>query len=82
VRVRNIDECNAQAHAKSMMVEKGIYEIGRMGRLKKQNEDRVNLLRVEARIGEGGERWLMGSRNVREDRRVYRRRSRKVGKGR
>jgi hypothetical protein len=34
-----------------MMVEKGIYEIGRVETLRKQNEDGVNSTKVEARIG-------------------------------
>jgi hypothetical protein len=49
-----------------MMVEKEIYEIGRMGRLRKQNEDGVNSLAVEARIGDGRGRLGIGPWKVGE----------------
>jgi hypothetical protein len=52
-----------------MMVEKRMFEIRRMERLRRQNENEVNSRKVEARIGEGRGRWVMGSRNVEEDQR-------------
>jgi hypothetical protein len=63
---RNIKESIGKAHGKSTMVEKGIYEIGRLGRLRKQNEDGVNSRKVGTRIRERSHRWVMGLRNVDE----------------
>jgi hypothetical protein len=82
VKGRNIEECSAQVHARSTMVEKGIYEIGRIGRLKKQNEDAMNSRTVEARIGEGRGRWLMRSRNVEKCRQRSKTVSRKITESR
>jgi hypothetical protein len=77
------EEWIREVHGRSMIVEKGIYEIRRMERLRGQNEDRVNSRKVEARIREGRGRWVIGSRNVEGCQRrpkMYRRRSRKVVK--
>jgi hypothetical protein len=77
VRVRNIEEWIEEAHRRSMMVEKGIYEIALMGRLRKQNEDGMNSRKVEARIG--GRSRKMGDGIV-ECRRRSKHVSQKVGK--
>jgi hypothetical protein len=52
VRERNIEEWIEEAHGKSIMAEKGIWEIAHLGRLRRQNKDGVNSRKVEARIGE------------------------------
>jgi hypothetical protein len=39
MRGRGIKEWIGKAHRRSMMVEKGISDVGRMGKLRKQNED-------------------------------------------
>jgi hypothetical protein len=52
-----------------MMVEKEIEEIGRMGKLRKQNEDDVKSRKVEGgtrNVGRGRGRWMTGSKNVKE----------------
>jgi hypothetical protein len=49
-----------------------------MGGLRRYNEDGMNLRRVEARIGEGRGRMVMGLRNVKECRRRPKSVSRKV----
>jgi hypothetical protein len=62
------------------MVEKGMSEIRRMGRLRRQNEDGVNSRKVEARIGEGRGRLVIGLRNVEECQRTSKNISHKVEK--
>jgi hypothetical protein len=52
VRERNIEEWIQEIHGKSMIIEKGIWEIADTGRLRRQNEDGVNSRKVEARLGE------------------------------
>jgi hypothetical protein len=46
VTTKNIEEWIGEARGRAIMVEKGDHEIGRMGRLRKQNEDEVNSKRV------------------------------------
>jgi hypothetical protein len=42
MRSRDIKEWIEEAHEMSMMLEKGICEIGWMGRLRNPNEDELN----------------------------------------
>jgi hypothetical protein len=53
-----------------MLVDNEIDETGRIGRLKKQNEDRVKSRKVAdgiRKVGRGPGRWMRGSRNVKAD---------------
>jgi hypothetical protein len=50
--VRNIEEWIKEVYARLMKLEKGIYRIRQMGKLKKRNDDGMNSRRIEARLVE------------------------------
>jgi hypothetical protein len=75
MRERNIEE----AHRRSTILEKGIYEIGRIGRPRKQNKDRVNSKKVEATIR--GKSRKMGD-GIMECRRMSEKIKKCIGEGR
>jgi hypothetical protein len=67
---RNIEECIRGGLEWSMMLEKEIDEIGRMGRSKKQNENVMKSKKVGDGIGHVGRTrgiWMTESRNVEAD---------------
>jgi hypothetical protein len=69
MRWKNIKKWIGEAHRGSVMVDKETKEIRRMGRPPKQNEDRVNLRKVEngiGKVGGGRGRRMTGSLNVDE----------------